>query len=136
MHFFITYFLAESSKFGIETSHTVRDNHWFTGKRKFVSNLLFKKQNLANSIILPPKNGGLKAWSHSVRKANYTLPILKFSIDYKNYISKTFDCFIKKYYFLHFLHSTFLKYLLLCPYLLYHIESRQNVFPHQNFIIP
>ena len=28
------------------------------------------KQNLANSIILPPKNGGLKAWSHSVRKAN------------------------------------------------------------------
>ena len=27
-------------------------------------------QNLANSIILPPKNGGLKAWSHSVRKAN------------------------------------------------------------------
>ena len=29
------------------------------------------KQNLANSIILPPKNGGLKAWSHSVRKGNY-----------------------------------------------------------------
>ena len=28
------------------------------------------KQNLANSIIMPPKNGGLKAWSHSVRKAN------------------------------------------------------------------
>ena len=28
------------------------------------------KQNLANSIILPLKNGGLKAWSHSVRKAN------------------------------------------------------------------
>ena len=29
------------------------------------------KQNLANSIILPPKNGGLKAWSHNVRKANW-----------------------------------------------------------------
>ena len=28
------------------------------------------KQNLANLVILPPKNGGLKAWSHSVRKAN------------------------------------------------------------------
>ena len=27
--------------------------------------------NLANSIILPAKNGGLKAWSHSVRKANF-----------------------------------------------------------------
>ena len=26
-------------------------------------------QNLGNSIILKPKNGGLKAWSHSVRKA-------------------------------------------------------------------
>ena len=64
MHFFV----AENSKFGIETSHTVRDNHWFTDK--FVSNLLFQKQNLANSLILPPKNGGLKAWSHSVRKAN------------------------------------------------------------------
>ena len=34
---------------------------------KFVSNLLFMKQNLADSIILPPKNGGL-----SVRKANLT----------------------------------------------------------------
>ena len=37
---------------------------------KLGSNLLFLKQNLANSIILPPKNGGLKAWSHGVRKAN------------------------------------------------------------------
>ena len=36
------------------------------------------KQNLANSIILPPKNGGLKAWSHGVRKANYTLLNSKF----------------------------------------------------------
>ena len=70
MHFFIAYFLGENSKFGIESSHTVRDNHWFTENDKFVSNLLFMKHNLANSIILPPKNGGLKAWSHSVRKAN------------------------------------------------------------------
>ena len=37
---------------------------------KFVSNLLFKKQNLVNSLILPPKNTGLKAWSHCVRKAH------------------------------------------------------------------
>ena len=37
---------------------------------KFVSNRLFMKQNLANSIILPPKHGGLKAWSHSARNAN------------------------------------------------------------------
>ena len=28
------------------------------------------KQNLASLVILPPKNGGLRAWSHSVRKAN------------------------------------------------------------------
>ena len=40
---------------------------------KIVSNLLFMKQNLANSIILPPKNGRLKAWSYSVRKANFTI---------------------------------------------------------------
>ena len=66
MHFFIAYFLGEISKFGIETLHTMRDNHLFIG-----SNLLFLKQNLAYSIILPPKNGGLKAWSHGVRKANW-----------------------------------------------------------------
>ena len=70
MHFFIAFFLGENLKFGTETSHTVRDNHWFTEKRKIVSNLLFMKQK-ANSIILPPKNGRLKAWSHSVRKANW-----------------------------------------------------------------
>ena len=70
MHFFIAYFLGENSKFGIETSHTVKDNHWFTEKQQICFILLFMKQNLANSIILPPKNGGLKAWSHSVRKAN------------------------------------------------------------------
>ena len=52
MHFFIAYFLGEISKY------------W---------NLLFLIQNLANSIILPPKNGGLKAWSHGVRKANFKL---------------------------------------------------------------
>ena len=65
MHFFIAYFLGENSKFGIETLHKT-----FLKNDKSVSNLLFMKQNLANSIILPPKNGGLKAWSHSVRKAN------------------------------------------------------------------
>ena len=70
MHFFIAYFLGEISKFGIETLHTMRDNHLFTKNDKLGSNLLFLKQNLANSIILPPKNGGLKAWSHGVRKAN------------------------------------------------------------------
>ena len=71
IHFFIAYFLGENSKFGIETSHTVRTITGLLKNDKFVSNLLFMKQNLANSIILPPKNGGLKAWSHSVRKANW-----------------------------------------------------------------
>ena len=33
MHFLIAYFLGENAKFGNETSHTVRDNHWFTEKR-------------------------------------------------------------------------------------------------------
>ena len=37
---------------------------------KFGSNFVLTKQNLPNSIILPPKNGGFKARSHSVRKAN------------------------------------------------------------------
>ncbi len=37
---------------------------------KFGSNLVLTKQNLPNLIILPPKNGGFKARSHSVRKAN------------------------------------------------------------------
>ncbi len=36
---------------------------------KFGSNFVLIKQNLPNSIILPPKNGGFKARSHSVRKA-------------------------------------------------------------------
>ena len=48
------------------------------------------KQNLASSIILPPKNGGLKVWSHSVRKANslillnvlYAVIFLNFRIFY------------------------------------------------------
>ena len=70
MHFFIAYFLCENSKFGIETSHTMIDNHFLLKNDKFVLNVLFMKQNLANSFILRPKNGGLKAWSHSVRKAN------------------------------------------------------------------
>ncbi len=39
---------------------------------KFGSNFVLIKQNLLNSIILPPKNGGFKARSHSVRKANST----------------------------------------------------------------
>ena len=39
---------------------------------KFGSNFVLIKQNLPNSIILPPKNGGFKARSHSVRKANLT----------------------------------------------------------------
>ena len=71
MRFFIAYFLGENSKFGTETSHAMRDNHWFNESDKFVSNLVFIKQNLANSIILPLKNGRSKAWSLSVRKANY-----------------------------------------------------------------
>ena len=70
MHFFIAYFLGEISKFGIETLHTMRDNHLFTEKRYTWFKSFILKQNLANSIILPPKNGGLKAWSHGVRKAN------------------------------------------------------------------
>ena len=37
---------------------------------KFGSNFVLIKQNLPNLIILPPKNGGFKARSHSVRKAN------------------------------------------------------------------
>jgi hypothetical protein len=37
---------------------------------KFGSNFVSIKQNLPNSIILPPKNGEFKAGSHSVRKAN------------------------------------------------------------------
>ena len=65
MHFFIAYFLGEISKFGIETLLTMRDNHFLTEKR-----YTWFKQNLANSIILPPKNGGLKVWSHGMRKAN------------------------------------------------------------------
>ena len=38
---------------------------------KFGSNFVLIKQNLPNSI-LPPKNGGFKARSHSVRKGNLT----------------------------------------------------------------
>ena len=43
---------------------------------KFGSNFVLIKQNLPNSTILPPKNGRFKAWSHSVRKANWLQPII------------------------------------------------------------
>ena len=43
---------------------------------KFGSNFVLIKQNLPNSIILPPKNGGFKARSHSMRKANSQLIII------------------------------------------------------------
>ena len=33
VEFFIAYSLGENSKYGIETLHIVRDNHWFTEKR-------------------------------------------------------------------------------------------------------
>ena len=85
MHFFIAYFLGENSKFGIETSHTVRDHHWPTEKR-YICFKTFMKENLANLIILPPKNGGLKAWSHSVRKANCSC-LLKVSLLVRDQIS-------------------------------------------------
>ena len=47
---------------------------------KFGSNFVLIKQNLPNPIILPPKNGGFKARSHSVRKANCD----KFTISVQN----------------------------------------------------
>ena len=40
MHFFIPYCLGENSTFANETSHTVRDTHWFT-EDESVSNRLF-----------------------------------------------------------------------------------------------
>ncbi len=72
MHFFIAYFLSKISKFAAETSHIVNDCRLFTKHDKFGSNFVLIKQNLPNSIILPLKNGGFKARSHSVRKANCT----------------------------------------------------------------
>ena len=75
MHFFIVYFLSEISKFAAETSHIVSGSLFFLLKRdKFGSNFVLIKQNLPNSIILPP---GFKARSHSVRKANSILPEFK-----------------------------------------------------------
>ncbi len=72
MHFFIAYFLSEISKFAAETSHIVTSHivAYLLKHDKFGSNFVLIKQNLPNSIILPPKNGGFKARSHSVRKAN------------------------------------------------------------------
>ncbi len=49
---------------------------------KFGSNFVLIKQNLPNSIILPPKNGGFKARSHSVRKANSSVFMTKFNMMY------------------------------------------------------
>ncbi len=69
MHFFIAYFRSEISKFAAETSHIVSDSRLLK-HNKFGSNFVLIKQNLPNLIILPPKNGGFKARSHSVRKAN------------------------------------------------------------------
>ena len=46
------------------------------------------KQNLTNSLILPPKNGGLKAWSHSVRKANWVNPVIGWSSVAQDHLCK------------------------------------------------
>ena len=70
MHFSWRIFLAKFQNLGLKL-YTQRET--ITGllkNDKLGSKPLFLKQNLANSIILPPKNGGLKAWSHGVRKAN------------------------------------------------------------------
>ncbi len=69
MHFFIAYFLSEISKFAAETSHIVTVAYLLKHD-KFGSNIVLIKQNLPYSIILPSKNGGFKARSHSVRKTN------------------------------------------------------------------
>ena len=46
MHFFVAYFLGENSKFGIETSHTVRDNRWFTEKGLNLFQILYLKNKI------------------------------------------------------------------------------------------
>ena len=68
MHFFIAYFLGEISKFWAETSQIFSDSHLFTKIRWIWFKCRFKIY-LNNSTTLSPKNGGFKAWSHSVRKA-------------------------------------------------------------------
>ena len=68
--FFMAYFLGKNSQFGIETSHTVKVNHWFHEKREIFFKSLIHETKFANSMIFRSKNGGLKAWSHSARKAN------------------------------------------------------------------
>ncbi len=63
MHFFIAYFLSEISKFAAETSHIVNDSRLFTETR-------FNKTKFAQFNHFATQNGGFKARSHSVRKAN------------------------------------------------------------------
>ena len=81
MHFFIAYFLSEISKYAAETSHIVTVAYLLKHD-KFGSNFVLIKQNLSNSIILPPKNGGFKARSHSVRKAIKVLFIISMMATY------------------------------------------------------
>ena len=65
-----TYFLAKFQNLELKLYTQWETITGLLRNDKLSSNILFLKQNLANSIILPAKNGGLKAWSHGVRKAN------------------------------------------------------------------
>ena len=70
MHFSSRMFSAKFQNLWLKF-HTELATHAGLMKNEKLRSIFFLiKQNLPNSMILPPKNGGFKAWSHSVSKAN------------------------------------------------------------------
>ena len=77
MYFFIAYFhLTRFQNLVLKLHTELATDTGLLKNDKFSSNFVLIKQNLPNSTILPPKNGRFKAWSHSVRKANWLQPII------------------------------------------------------------
>ena len=60
---------------GASISRKVSDNHCFT-EIDSLTNFVLIKENLLNPIIFLPKNGGFKANSHRVSKANFLCEFL------------------------------------------------------------
>ena len=64
MHFFLANFRTEIFKILVLKFHAeISNTHRFNENQKISF----------NSNILPPKNGGFKAWPHSVSNANFTI---------------------------------------------------------------
>ena len=66
MHFYISCFLCETSKFSFKLHTEIATITGLLTYEEFGSNFVLLEQKLRNSIISQTKNGGLKPWSYTL----------------------------------------------------------------------